>query len=125
MLGWILRVHPKGVKARGFTPESHATQMLPGRVPTPRLALLKGWGRPQNIVPVVALALVGRGQPRAQCGVSVALLGAGGGFVFEFPVRCGQGCPRAGKVTVLASPLCDGWPVSLQKGYRKEDFLGL
>ena len=88
ILGWIPRVDPKGVEARGFVLESHTTQMLPGvrRAPAPRLPLLKGWGCPQSTVPVVAPAPVGWGQPRAPRGDSVALsVPERSGFVFVFP----------------------------------------
>lgn len=113
---------PKGVKARGFTPESHTTQILPGiqQVPTPRLPLLKGWKCSQSIIPVVPPAPVGWGQPRAPCGDSVATsVPEQSGFVFTFPL------PSEAQKGMSSGRKGDRWPVSLQKGFRKEDFLGL
>lgn len=96
-------MEPKGVKARGFTLESHTTQMPPGigRAQAPRLPLLKGWECLQSVVPVVASAPAGWGQPCAQCGDSVALPGLErSGFVFAFPllseVRAGMSRGRRG-----------------------------
>lgn len=64
------RVDPKGVKTRGFSPESHTTPMLPS-------IRWAGVGTPPEHHPLVAPAPVGWGQPRAQGGASVAPSRAG------------------------------------------------
>lgn len=80
--------------------------------PPPHLPLLKGWGCPQSIIPLVAPAPAGWEQPRARRGDSVALsVPVQSGFVVPFPppseVWAGVSPDRKG-VGGTGVPPCDG-----------------